>query len=69
MRRIAIRGRSTEDNCLVRMFHIYASETMPPALCPQVHKSVAHLRDTLLVLPPVQDGPCNSSRVLALEEQ
>jgi hypothetical protein len=30
---------------------------------------LAHLRDTLLVLPPEQNGPSNSSRVLALEEE
>ncbi len=29
----------------------------------------AYLRDTLAVLPPVEDGPGNAAGVLALEEQ
>ena len=35
----------------------------------QKRKKLAHLCDTLLMLPPEQDGPRNATRVLALQEE
>ena len=32
-------------------------------------RKISYLRDTLLVLSSEEDGPCNSARVLALQEQ
>lgn len=34
-----------------------------------ISTGATNLRDTLLVLPPVENGPSDSARVLALEEK